>query len=134
MPQTIDYIDAIARRLQRDVLYITFERTSKHAEHGENFKAREDVLKWMDSEGIGWEPCGPYARENVFPSYAGEVYVDVPFDEGDPQYRKLQAFLEFPDGTARFANIKFYVLSLAFAMKNAHHDEPGFWERRAEDF
>jgi len=46
----------------------------------------------------------------------------------------VQAFLEYPDGTMRFDDVKFYVVPLQDPMKNAHHDEPGFWERWAENF
>ena len=67
-------------------------------------------------------------------SYAGEVFIDVPFDETNLQYQKVQVFLEYPDGTMRFDGVKFYVVTLEFAMKNAHHDEPGFWEKWAENF
>ncbi|MFL9913987.1 hypothetical protein PQR75_00980 [Paraburkholderia fungorum] len=67
-------------------------------------------------------------------SYAGEVFIDVPFDAVEPQYQKVQAFLEHPDGSMRFDDVKFYVVPLQDAMKNAHHDEPGFWERWAENF
>jgi hypothetical protein len=67
-------------------------------------------------------------------SYAGQVFIDVPFDEANPQYQKVQAFLEHPDGTMRFDDVKFYVVPLEDAMKNSHHDEPGFWERWAENF
>ena len=27
-----------------------------------------------------------------------------------------------------------FFIGLAYASKNAHHDEPGFWDRWAEDF
>ncbi|TCF97861.1 hypothetical protein BZM26_28950 [Paraburkholderia strydomiana] len=67
-------------------------------------------------------------------SYAGEVFIDVPYDEADPMYQKVQAFLEFPDGTMRFDDVRFWIVFLEHAMKNARHDEPGFWERWAENF
>jgi len=34
----------------------------------------------------------------------------------------------------RHAGVRFYVMPLDYAMENAAHDEPGFWERWAEDF
>jgi hypothetical protein len=34
----------------------------------------------------------------------------------------------------RFDKAKFYVVTLDAAMKNAHDDEPGFWDKWAEDF
>ncbi|MBU9454253.1 hypothetical protein KTE10_10405 [Burkholderia multivorans] len=67
-------------------------------------------------------------------SYAGEIFIDVPFDETDSEYRKVKAFLEHPDDTMRFDDVRFYVVTLQIAMKNAHHDEPGFWDRWADNF
>ena len=64
-------------------------------------------------------------------SYAWQVYIDVPYDLNNPTYQDVQAFLEYPDGTMRFVDVKFWILSLDRAMKNAYHDEPGFWERLA---
>ncbi|QCP51596.1 hypothetical protein FAZ95_00940 [Trinickia violacea] len=81
-----------------------------------------------------WRECGPYASETVTRSYAGEVFINVPFDDRDAQYRRVQEFLEYPDGSMRFDDVKFYVVPLEDAMKNAHHDEPGFWERWADNF
>ena len=34
----------------------------------------------------------------------------------------------------RFDDVKFYIVTLEHAMQNAHHDEPGFWERWADNF
>jgi hypothetical protein len=67
-------------------------------------------------------------------SYAGEIFIDVAFDEADGRYRKVQAFLEYPDCTSHFDDVRFYVISLELARENAHHDEPGFWDRWADNF
>lgn len=66
--------------------------------------------------------------------YRGQIYVDVPYDDSLPEYRKLADFLENPDGSARLPNAIFCYLPLEKAMENAHHDEPGFWEKWAENF
>jgi hypothetical protein len=99
-----------------------------------NLDSRQRITRWLDSEGIGWRECAQVASETVMRSYAGEIFIDVDFDEADDRYRKLQAFLEHPDGTIRFDDVRFYVVSLDLAMKNAHHDEPGFWDRWADNF
>lgn len=77
---------------------------------------------------------GPVVDERVMASYAGQVYIDVPYVAGGEAYRVVQAFLEFPDGTLRFSAIRFWVVSLELAMKNTHHDEPRFWERWSDNF
>jgi hypothetical protein len=135
MPQRLEYIDAIARKLKRDVLYLEFLKAQRpHRADYRSLETRSHIVQWLDSERIEWRECGQLASETVMRSYAGEIFIDVPFDEADDRYRKVQAFLEYPDGTMRFDDVGFYVVTLQLAMENAHHDEPGFWERWAENF
>lgn len=155
MPMLIEHIDAIARQKQRDVLYLTFQPPgcdpqSLHSldfyeeeddldAEGASYNWREDpkreeICQWLTAHQINWQECGDIANENVMCSYEGQIYLDVPFDENDPQYCLLRDYLEHPDGTMRFATMTFYYLPLASALKNAHHDEPGFWEKWAENF
>lgn len=135
MPQILEHVDAIARRLKRDVLYLDFVKAKRpHREDYRRLESRARIVQWLDSESIGWCECGPLASETVMRSYAGEIFIDVPFDETDAQYLKVQAFLEYPDGSTRFDDVKFYIVTLQLAMRNAHHDEPGFWDRWADNF
>jgi len=86
MPGLLEHIDAIARKLQRDVLYIAFVRAeSPNFEDYENLESRKRILQWLDDESVPWRECGPYASETTMRSYAGEVFIDVPFDETNPQ-------------------------------------------------
>ncbi|WP_207002105.1 hypothetical protein [Trinickia mobilis] len=137
MPQLIEHIDAIARRKQRDALFVTFfdaPAGERSPHHWEAHPARAALIAWLDAHGYVWEFCGEVADERVMRSYRGSIYINVPFDREDPGYRELEAFLEYPDGSLRFPHMRFLVISLEYARKNAHHDEPGFWERWAEDF
>jgi hypothetical protein len=143
MPLLIKHIDQIARQKQRDVLYLEFApKPSEEDMWGDNngrysFErdlVRKQVLDDLTNMGVSWVFCDGFASENYMASYRGQVYLDVPFDKGLPLYQKLEAYLEYPDGTMRFETVQFYALSLQHAMKNAHHDEPGFWEKWAEEF
>ena len=91
-------------------------------------------LKWLKEHGINWQECGSVASESCILPYLGNIYLDVPFDENDPQYQLVRDYLENPDGTPRNKRVRFHYLPLNIAIKNAHHDEPGFWERLAETF
>ncbi|MFM0362173.1 hypothetical protein [Paraburkholderia sediminicola] len=135
MPTVLEHIDAIARQKQRDVLYLTFfdDPQGKRSAWSEN-DTRAQIIQWLDAHGIRWRECGEIANPNVMRGYRGSIYVDVCYDAGDPVYQQLAAFLELPDGTMGLPNMRFWALSLDVAMTNAHHDEPGFWERWAEDF
>lgn len=136
MPRLIKHIDAIARREQRDVLYTLYfeEYGGKQVlcDWQEN-KSRIRIIEWLDANGYAWSQCGEMANVNVMRGYRGTIYIDTPFDKKDPSYRALETFFENPDGTMRFPEMMFCVLPLEVAMENAHHDEPGFWERWAEN-
>jgi hypothetical protein len=142
MPQLIEHIDAIARTKQRDVLYVTFNPAIKpDAEYDfetlydwEQDPIRKTVCKWLTEHNIPWQECGHIADENYMSSYEGQLYLDIPFDENDPQYQVVRDYLENPDGTMRLDPVCWWYLPLERAMENAHHDEPGFWEKWAEDF
>ena len=83
MPQLINFIDAIAKKKDRDVLFIDFPACDPWKdEHSDwdDYAPRDSIIQWLDENKIAWQPCGPIANENTMSSYAGSVYVDVPFD------------------------------------------------------
>ena len=143
MPMLIKHIDEIAREKQRDVLYIKFVPENCTIDDGidtwldheyRNQPRRAEVLSWFDTHNIPWQMCGLVANENIIECpYFGDVYIDIPFDENDPQYLIVRNYLENTDGTMRDEQVYFCYLPLERAMKNAHHDEPGFWEKWAEE-
>jgi hypothetical protein len=135
MPQHIEHIDKIAREKQRDVLFIGFILLTNTSSpiYG---KAADDNLhlKWLQENHISYQPCGLIANENAMPQYQGHLYIDIPMDEANSDYQKLLAHFENEDGSPKDAHCVLYYITLADAMKNAHHDEPGFWENWAENF
>jgi hypothetical protein len=137
MPALIEHIDAIARRKKRAVLYLEFHPQPSGDRKNYRFEddpVRASVLAWLDAHGVPWTHCGPFADPRVMAPYLGQVYLDVPYDETLSDYRVLRDYLEHPDGTMRHEGVRFFAMPLDYAMRNAEHDEPGFWERWAEDF
>jgi len=134
MPMMIQHIDQIARSKGRDVLYLAFHRELTQDVDWERLPVRKQIIQWLDNQEIAWQECGHVASTNFYCSYRGQIYIDVPFDESSPTYQKLRDYLEHPDGTMRFDDARFCYLPLSAAMENAHHDEPGFWEKWAENF
>lgn len=133
MPQLIEHIDAIARKKQRDVLSIRFYAPETVHEYDyEKDPERQRVIRWLEEQGMAWQPCGSAASESAMLPYMGDVYVDVSYDVSDVRFQALQTYLENPDGTMRHPSVTFEYYPLAVAMRNAHHDEPGFWNRWAE--
>ncbi|MGY8524946.1 hypothetical protein [Paracidovorax citrulli] len=138
MPQLIEHIDAIARQVGRDVLYLTFYEDQAGAEvkeHWEDNLSRKQVIAWFDANGYAWRQCGEIASDQCMPmGYRGTIYIDTPFDRDNPAYQKLEQYLENPDGTLRLPKMRFWALEIGLAMRTAHHDVPGYWEKWAEHF
>ena len=142
MPMLIEHIDAIARQKQRDVLYLIFRKPPGEDDGDgwpgeldwENLPIRARIIEWLETKGIGWQPCAGVANLNYMGGSDGMIYIDLPFDQTWPAYRELQEYLEYPDGSIRFPEVFFAYLPLEKAMENAAHDEPGFWEKWAENF
>jgi hypothetical protein len=156
MPQVIDHIDAIARKKKRAVLYLEFHPAStfrsqvietdedhdlylesKHRISDYKYEkdaVRDEIIENLNRLGVSWVECGSIASECGFSSYKGQIYIDVPMDVNLPIYRELNDYLEYPNGEMRFSTVRFNYLTLEVAMKNAHHDEPGFWETWADNF
>ncbi len=137
MPALIEHIDAIARQKGRAALYLEFHpqaAAERRAYDHEQDPMRVQVLAWLDANGVPWRPCGPLANPSVMASWRGQVYLDLPWDEDLPAYQVLRDYLELPDGSMRHAGVRFYAMPLELAMENAEHDEPGYWQRRAEEF
>ncbi len=145
MPVLIEHIDAIARQKQRDVLFLEFNSAGPRGPFDEiargdqgcdwaTLPSRLKIIGWLNERNIVWKPCGAFANTSFMTSYRGQIYIDIPFELSSAEYKALEAFLEFPDGKSRFDDVTFFVLPIAKAMENAAHDEPGFWDRWAENF
>ena len=135
MPTAIDSIDHIARKKQRDVVFIAFGRQEGETLYDHhNDPKREQLLRWLDVHQIAWEKADLFASECGFRAYRGSIYVDVPYDEQNAQFQLLKGHLENESGEMLDPEITLYYVPLEEAMKNAHHDEPGFWDQWAENF
>ena len=151
MPLLLEHIDAIARQKQRGVLYVEFHPLALDPDAGEDLSEhdimvwksmpdsawqslpiRQQLIDWLDDQGIGWQRCGHYAQVGLMMGYRGQIYIDLPFDTKLPAFQALQTFLENPDGSMRYRGVFFVYCSLNKAMENATHDAPGFWDRWAE--
>jgi len=134
MAQIIKHIDQIGREQNRDVLYIEFDREIYSDYIYEQYEERNNLLKWLDDNDIPYVKCADYASENGWESYRGQLYIDVPMDKNNDKYKLLNEHLENNDGSFKIKGVNYIYLPLEIAMKNKHHDEPGFWDKWAEDF
>lgn len=144
MPTLIQHIDAIARQKQRDVLMVTFTPAAQEGEPDDPaswrtfdwkaLPARQRVLDVLASHGVAWQCCGHFADVGTMARYAGQIHIDLAYEPGNPRCREVLDFFEHHDGSMKDPCITLWLMTLELAMRNAHHDEPGFWERWAERF
>lgn len=133
MPMLIEHIDAIARKKGRDVLYVIFHQRLSQSIAWEASPVRQRIIGWLDENRIGWMPCGQAADERILCGYLGQICIDVPFDEANPDYRRVRDYLEHPDGSMAIDGAMFCYYPLDQAMQNAHHDAPGYWDGEGDD-
>lgn len=134
MAIALEHIDKIAREKQRDVIYIEFDKKVYPSYEYENYTVRIELMQWLEEHEIPYLPCGHIASEYGWESYRGQLYIDIPMDENNPKYKLLDNHLENEDGSFKIEGIRYMYVPLEVAMKNAHHDEPGFWDEWAENF
>lgn len=126
MPVILETIDAIARRLGRDVIFLAIVERQDRPSSGRSKVA--EATAWLDAEGIGWEPCfGSLPGMVIFEGGPRAIYIDAPFEPNSPLLRKLEDRFETPDGLPRHPDMVLSLLRLETAMVNADQDEPGFW-------
>ena len=134
MPVILKHIDKIAREKNRDVIFINFNKEVFPSYDYEDYKERNELLQWLDEKHIPYMECGPIASENGWESYRGQLYIDLPIDETNEKYQLLCERLDGPNGTFKIEGVESWVFPLEIAMKNKYHDEPGFWDKWAENF
>ncbi len=136
-------IDAIARQQQRDVITLLFDAIDSHDENtGFDLRyryhqdpIRDQIIEWLDQQQISWHVCGRIAdTTGCSMRYRGQIYIDLPVDETNQKFCLLRDYLDYPDGKSRFKSVILLIVTLEFAMTKAHHDEPGFWEDRPDDW
>ena len=134
MPAILEHVDAIARRLQRDVLFIRFDLDIMPGLNYRHWPKREALLAWLDAQQISYKMCADIGNEHAIEHYWGQIYFDqVPYEDHHPQYQQLLAHLEQDDGEMKIHGVMFCCVPLRVAMQNAHHDAPGFWEKIWDD-
>ena len=128
MPVRIETIDAIARQLGRDVIFLDIQ--SGEEPPVANRPEIAAAIAWLDAEGIGWTAClGFVPGTLLIEGGPRAIQIEVPFEPGSAILAKLEAQFETPDGNPRHPNLVLSLLNLEDALINAEQDEPGFWDQ-----
>jgi len=135
MPMIIDSIDRIARKKQRDVLYVTFMPLNETGHFDddifdwENCQARRRVIKWLETNKINYQFCHRFWADGLLEYlYQGQIYLGVVYDDKNELYKKLESYFENSDGSMKDPFVRFCYITLEQAMKNVHHDAPAYWD------
>jgi hypothetical protein len=139
MPQVVEHIDRIARQRKQAVLFLEFHPYYDPKSHDfdkyfepfdyKHCEVRDEIIGWFKKNGIKYESCFSIRHDwCLCEPYNGQLFIDVPYDKNDPDYIKLETYLENPDGTVKFEDVRFYVLSYEVALQNKHHDDPEYWD------
>jgi hypothetical protein len=134
MAMTIEHIDKISRDKKRDVIFINFNKEVYPSYEYQEYEERNNLIKWLNENNINYSLCGPMASENGWESYRGQLYIDVVIDDNDEQYKLICEHMDGPNGTFKIKGVESWIFPLTVALKNNHHDEPGFWDEWAENF
>jgi hypothetical protein len=127
MPLILETIDAIARRLNRDVIFldIRYRRDRPSRDRAEVAAA----TAWLDVERIGWAPCFGFKPGMVILEGGPRaIHIIARFEPNSPLLHKLEDQFETPDGLPRHPDLILSLLRQETAMVNADQDEPGFWD------
>lgn len=84
----------------------------------ETHSSRQTIVAWLDANHVGYsKTVFPQPGWVIEEGYCGAIYLDVPFDESNPVYKKLADFLETPEQTPRLPGMTFWVIRPSDAQK-----------------
>lgn len=131
MVALVEYLDTIARKKKRDVLYVDFTllfNESSERSAWKDLPIRNQLIEWFSAQGIATEYAIFVADDLclITPPYQGEFYIDVPYDRGDPKFCIVLKHMENEDGSSKIPGVRLCCLQLSTAERYAHRDEPGF--------
>ena len=120
----IQTIDAIARQVQRDVIFLRF--TANPRSRAVRKKLRE-TIEWLDHNKIGWKMTGDFDPRAIWIEGTPTcLYLDVA-----SRTRKMslvrKKFAD-ADGSPRAQGFLFSRLALVEAMEHSERDDPDFWD------
>ncbi|SAL21107.1 hypothetical protein AWB68_00810 [Caballeronia choica] len=112
---------------ERDILCLNEAgRPTRQGSPGRENRAHFGWFVCNRSRPISWRECSLSASETTMRSYVGDVLVKVPFDESDPCYQMVHAFLERAEGAMRFEEVTFCRLRRWVYMSHRlHAEQPG---------
>jgi len=126
MPRILEHIDEIARRLQRDVLlagadrgtfgpFFSCSNKKKRILQEEYNKISESLQEFVIDyyDCFGLEVGGLLSRPWVY-----EMFIDIPNDVNNENYRKVCSLFEHEDETPKFKLYRLFIVPYEIAVSN----------------
>lgn len=127
MPARIETIDAIARRLGRDVIFLDI-RIGEDRPVWDHPEIKE-ATAWLDAQEIVWTAClGFTPGMLLIEGGPRAIHIDEVFEPESAILAQLEARFETPDGLPRHPDLILTLLPLEDAMINEEQDAPDFWD------
>jgi len=143
MTQTLPYLDDIAIKKNRDVVFVLFYKnpfdflfsdlhrnTDPLDDPFENHKERNKLIQFLNENNISYKECfGPYTPGYIIQPYTGTLYIDVVFDETNSNYQLVKQYLENDDDTSKIENVLFcyFLLSDTTKDEDREYNQPGYF-------
>ncbi len=133
MPRVLRYRDQICTEKDRDILFMQFNPKFVLEDDidVDDIPIRKKTLEWLEDNNIEVEWCGPASNSGLISGYFGDFYIDVPYDEENPTYQKLQKYFEDENGELRpefedLAIFAYYKLEWAKELNYTEEDEDNY--------
>jgi len=126
MPRILEHIDEIARRLQRDVLLAgadsgTFDPFFSYSNKKKKIlrEEYEEVVESLKLFGIHYADCFGLQDNNLLTRpWVYEMFIDVPNDPSNENYKKVCSLFEHEDGTPKFKLYRLFIVPYEIAVSN----------------
>ncbi|CAM2141823.1 conserved protein of unknown function [Pararobbsia alpina] len=132
----IQAIDAIARLVGRDVLFISFEKVIQEGhritlqalerDDWRSLPQRRQLVDWLEANDIPWKSCRSFSESGDDGTYRGQIYVDIHRDDSDPRLALLKRFLSHSDGTMRMPGTALCYTTYEQAVATSRDADPDF--------
>lgn len=127
MSETLETIDGIARRLNRNVYYLAL--VDDVGAFRDIYTDVSEVTEWLDANHIGWSLCAGFDEDTVWiEGGPGCIFLDIHPELGPEAMEMVEAHFMNSEGEARIPGYVPAMLRLMEALKFAHRDDPDYWE------
>ncbi len=125
MAWTVQTIDALARLLGRDVIYLRFGDELWEKDVDEEVGKTTD---WLDERNIKWKIVENFDAETVWVEGGPScLYIDI--DPEQPDFSIITEKFVAPDGSPAEPGFVLDRLAVATALEHAERDDDAFWDR-----